>query len=51
MEFKKYGVYNLAKWSVFVVDGDGVVTYAWVSDDPTVEPDYEAVEEAAAAAE
>lgn len=51
MDFEKYGVYDLAKRSVFVVDGDGVVTYAWVSDDPTVEPDYEAVEEAAAAAE
>jgi peroxiredoxin len=50
MDFEQYGVYGLAKRSVFVVDGDGVVTYAWVSDDPTVEPDYEEVEEAALAA-
>jgi peroxiredoxin len=35
-----------AKRSVFVVDGDGVVRYAWVSDDPLVEPDYEAVKKA-----
>jgi peroxiredoxin len=49
MDFEAYGVYNLAKRSVFVVDEDGVVTYKWVSDDPGVEPDYDAVEEAASA--
>lgn len=32
--------YNAAKRSVFVVDGDGKVGYAWVSDDPLVEPNY-----------
>ncbi|MFB6107795.1 MAG: redoxin domain-containing protein [Haloplanus sp.] len=37
---------EVAKRSVFVVDGDGTVTYRWVSDDPGVEPDYEAVDEA-----
>ncbi len=50
MDFEAYGVYELAKRSVFVVDADGKVTYRWVSDDPTVEPDYDAVEEAAIAA-
>jgi peroxiredoxin len=50
MDFETYGVYDLAKRSVFVIDGDGTVTYTWASDDPGVEPDYEAVEEAAAAA-
>ena len=48
MDFAGLGVRNLAKRAVFVVDDDGEITYAWVSDDPGVEPDYE---EVAAAAE
>jgi peroxiredoxin len=32
--------YTAAKRSVFVLDKEGVVKYAWVSDDPGVEPDY-----------
>ncbi|MFB6179532.1 MAG: redoxin domain-containing protein [Halorientalis sp.] len=48
MDFAELGVHDVAKRSVFVVDGDGEVTYAWVSDDPGVEPDYEEVEDAAA---
>ncbi|ELK53715.1 MULTISPECIES: redoxin domain-containing protein [Haloferax] len=47
MDFADLGVNRVAKRAVFVVDGDGEVTYAWVSDDPGVEPDYEAVEAAA----
>jgi peroxiredoxin len=50
MDFADLGVYGVAKRSVFVVDNDGVVTYAWVSDDPGVEPDYDAVETAASKA-
>jgi peroxiredoxin len=50
MDFADLGVYDVAKRSVFVVDADGTVTYTWQSDDPSVEPDYETVEEAAAAA-
>jgi peroxiredoxin len=50
MDFADLGVYDVAKRSVFVVDRDGTVTYTWQSDDPSVEPDYAAVEEAAAAA-
>ena len=46
MDFDDLGVYGVAKRSVFVVDGDGEITYAWVSDDPGVEPDYEEVEAA-----
>ncbi|WP_049928278.1 redoxin domain-containing protein [Halopiger goleimassiliensis] len=46
MDFDDLGVYGVAKRSVFVVDGDGEITYAWVSDDPGVEPDYDEVEEA-----
>lgn len=35
--------YSASKRSVFVVDEDGKVTYAWVSDDPGVEPNYDDV--------
>ncbi len=48
MDFADLGVYGVAKRSVFVVDGDGEITYSWVSDDPGVEPDYDEVEEAVA---
>jgi peroxiredoxin len=48
MDFDELGVYDVAKRSVFVVNSDGEITYAWVSDDPGVEPDYEEVLEAAA---
>ena len=32
---------GLAKRSVFVIDGDGVIRYRWVTDDALVEPDWE----------
>jgi glutaredoxin-dependent peroxiredoxin len=38
-----------AKRSVFVLDSKGVVRYAWITEDPAVEPDYEAVRKAVAA--
>ena len=47
MDFEELGINGVAKRAVFVVDGDGEVTYAWHSDDPGVEPDYDAVERAA----
>jgi peroxiredoxin len=37
---------RIAKRSVFVVDTDGTIRYAWSADDPTVQPDCSAVEEA-----
>ncbi len=50
---KSYGVvhegfggltgYTAAKRSVFVLDKGGVVRYAWVSDNPGVEPNYDEV--------
>ncbi|RQG99668.1 redoxin domain-containing protein [Natrarchaeobius oligotrophus] len=46
MDFDDLGVYGVAKRSVFVVDADGEITYAWVSDDPGVEPEYAEVEAA-----
>ncbi|MFC6835577.1 redoxin domain-containing protein [Halomarina ordinaria] len=50
MDFADLGVYGVAKRAVFVVNEDGEVTYAWVSDDPGVEPEYDEVEDAAATA-
>jgi len=50
MDFTALGVHNLAKRAVFVVDEDRTVSYAWVTDDPGIESDYEAVIDAARAA-
>ncbi|MFB6106192.1 MAG: redoxin domain-containing protein [Halobacteriaceae archaeon] len=47
MDFDQMGYHGVAKRAVFVVDEDRTVTYAWVSDDPGVEPDYDEVIEAA----
>ena len=41
------GIRDAAKRAVVVVDGDGTVTYTWISDDPGVEPDYDAIARAA----
>ena len=38
--------YTVAKRSIFVLDKDGVVRWAWVSEDPSVEPDYDEVQRA-----
>jgi len=42
--------YTAAKRAVFVVDREGVIQYAWAGPNPGVEPDYEAVKKAVAAA-
>lgn len=34
-----------SKRSVYIIDGNGVVKYAWVTDDPGVEPNYKEIEE------
>ena len=36
--------------TVFILDDDGVVTYSWVADDSTNEPDYDDLIEAVEAA-
>jgi len=41
--------YTAAKRSVFVLDGDGIVRYKWVSDDPGMQPDYDAIKKVLAA--
>ena len=50
MEFEQFGIRDLAKRAVFVVDADGTVTYAWIADDAGNEPDYDEVIEAVAEA-
>ncbi|HWP81144.1 MAG TPA: peroxiredoxin [Bacteroidota bacterium] len=35
--------YTASKRSVFVLDKEGIVRYAWISDDPGVEPKYEEI--------
>jgi peroxiredoxin len=37
------GLHGVANRAVFVLDGDGAVRYRWVAEDPTNEPDYDAV--------
>ena len=49
-DFEAVGLEGVAKRAVFVVDGEGTITYAWVVDDPSLEPDYDAVLSAAAEA-
>ncbi len=36
----------VAKRSVFVIDNSGDITYKWISDDPSVLPDIEEIQEA-----
>lgn len=38
--------YTAAKRSVYVIDGQGVVTYAWVTDAPGTEPPYDEIKAA-----
>ena len=41
MDIPDLGLYGIANRAVFVLDDKGTVTYSWVADDPTNEPDYE----------
>ena len=41
MDIPDLGLYGIANRAVFVLDGEGTVTYSWVADDPTNEPDYD----------
>ena len=47
MDFDELGLSEFAGRAVFVIDDEGTITYAWVGE-PRTEPDYEAVESAAA---
>ncbi|WP_276272824.1 redoxin domain-containing protein [Haloarcula litorea] len=41
IDIEDLGLLGVANRSVFVVDDDGEVSYTWIADDPTNEPDYE----------
>ncbi|MGQ3328101.1 MULTISPECIES: redoxin domain-containing protein [Halorubrum] len=43
MDIADLGLHDIANRAVFVIDDDGEVVYDWVADDPTNEPDYDAV--------
>jgi len=36
--------YTVAKRSIFILDQKGTVQYVWVSDNPTVEPNYQEIQ-------
>jgi peroxiredoxin len=46
MDIPDLGLYGIANRAVFVLDDEGTVTYTWVADDPTNEPDYDELVEA-----
>lgn len=43
IDIEELGLYGIANRAVFVLDEDATVTYSWVADDPTNEPNYEDV--------
>ncbi|PSP39673.1 peroxiredoxin [Halobacteriales archaeon QH_7_65_31] len=50
IDIEELGLFGVANRAVYVLDGDGTVSYAWTTDDPTVEPEYEELVEAVARA-
>jgi len=40
--------YTAAKRAIFIADKQGIIRYKWVTDDPTVEPNYQEIEAALA---
>jgi peroxiredoxin len=35
--------YTTAKRSIFIIDLNGIIRYKWVSNDPSIEPDYDEI--------
>jgi len=50
IDIEDLGLHGIANRAVFVLDADGTVTYSWVADDPTNEPDYDDLLDAVRAA-
>ena len=46
IDIPELGLHEIANRAVYVIDEDGAVTYRWTTDDPTSEPDYDALIEA-----
>jgi len=36
--------YSVARRSIFLLDSKGIIRFTWMSEDPTIEPDYQAIE-------
>ncbi len=36
--------YTVAKRSIFILDKSGIIRYVWVSDNPTIEPNYQEIQ-------
>ena len=51
IDIEDLGLLGVANRAVYVVDEDGTITYEWVADDPTNEPDYDELLEAVGAAQ
>jgi peroxiredoxin len=45
-DFARLQGYTVAKRSIFILDKNGVVRYVWITEDPTVEPNYSEIEKA-----
>lgn len=43
IDIEELGLYGIANRAVYVLDEDGTVIYDWVADDPTNEPEYDAI--------
>ena len=43
IDIEDLGLHGIANRAVFVLDDEGTVTYNWVAEDPTNQPDYDAV--------
>jgi len=41
IDIEELGLYGIANRAVFVLDAEGTITYSWVAEDPTNEPDYD----------
>ncbi len=50
IDIEELGLLEVANRAVYVLDGEGTVTYAWEADDPTTEPDYDELLEVVGAA-
>jgi len=50
IDLPELGLHRVANRAVYVINEEGTVTYAWVADDPTSEPDYDELIDAVASA-
>lgn len=41
IDIPELGLFGIANRAVYVLNEDGVVSYEWIAEDPTNEPDYD----------